>query len=152
MLAGRGLTLVMLTGDRREAAERTAGLLGIRDVRAGVLPAGKAHVHRGAQSPGPSLSQCGRRINDAPALASADVGIAMGSGTDMALKSAIVALLKPDLRYLVRALDLSRLTMRNMPRTCSCLFLQRVLHPRCRGYTLPSARERPVPCDARGQP
>jgi Cu+-exporting ATPase len=114
MLAGRGLTLVMLTGDRREAAERTAGLLGIRDVRAGVLPAGKAHVIEELKAQGRVVAMVGDGINDAPALASADVGIAMGSGTDMALKSAIVALLKPDLRYLVRALDLSRLTMRNI--------------------------------------
>ncbi len=109
-----GIKVVMMTGDSQTTAEAVARKLGIDDVIAGVLPADKsAHVKR-LQEQGHFVAMAGDGINDAPALAQAQVGIAMGTGTDVAMESASVTLVKGDLRGIVRARVLSRATMRNI--------------------------------------
>ena len=109
-----GLRLVMLTGDSRTTAEAVATRLGIDEVVAEVLPEQKAAVVRKLQSKGHKVAMAGDGVNDAPALASAEVGIAMGTGTDVAMESAGVTLVKGDLRGIVRARRVSRATMRNI--------------------------------------
>jgi Cu+-exporting ATPase len=109
-----GLRIVMLTGDTRTTAEAVARRLGIDDVRADVLPAHKREIIQRLQREGRSLAMAGDGINDAPALAEARVGIAMATGTDVAMESAGITLLKGDLRGIVRARRLSRATMRNV--------------------------------------
>ncbi len=114
LLRGEGLDLVMLTGDNRVTALAVARKLGIDRVEAEVLPQDKAaHVER-LQREGRKVAMAGDGVNDAPALARADVGIAMGTGTDVAIESADVVLVKGDLRGIVRARRLSRATMRNI--------------------------------------
>jgi Cu+-exporting ATPase len=122
-----GIRIVMLTGDHRGTAEVVARELGIDDVRAEILPDGKADVIRQLQSEGRVVAMAGDGINDAPALAQADVGIAMGAGTDIAIESAAVTLVKGDLRGIVRALRLSRLTMRNIRQNLFFAFLYNVV-------------------------
>ena len=109
-----GLRIVMLTGDNRTTAEAVARKLGIDDVIAEVLPDQKAETVKQLQSKGDVVAMAGDGINDAPALALANVGIAMGTGTDVAMKSADVTLVKGDLKGIVRARVLSRLTMSNI--------------------------------------
>jgi Cu+-exporting ATPase len=109
-----GLRIVMLTGDNRSAAEVVARTLGIDEVQADVLPDGKADAVAKLQAQGRIVAMAGDGINDAPALARADVGIAMGSGTDVAIESAAITLVKGDLRGIVRARALSKATMRNI--------------------------------------
>ena len=109
-----GIQLVMLTGDSRKTAEAVAGRLEIDRVQAEVLPEQKAEVVRQLQAEGRIVAMAGDGINDAPALAQAQVGIAMGTGTDVAMESAGVTLVKGDLRGIVRARRLSRATMRNI--------------------------------------
>ncbi|MBB4286400.1 heavy metal translocating P-type ATPase [Roseospira goensis] len=109
-LKDRGLTPVLLTGDSRAAAGAVAARLGIDDVRAEVLPADKAEVVRTLRAEGRVVAMVGDGINDAPALAAADVGIAMGSGTDVAMETAGLTLMRGDPRLLVTALALSRAT------------------------------------------
>jgi Cu+-exporting ATPase len=109
-----GLRIVMLTGDNRSAAEVVAHTLGIDEVQADVLPDGKADAVAKLQAQGRIVAMAGDGINDAPALARADVGIAMGSGTDVAIESAAITLVKGDLRGIVRARALSKATMRNI--------------------------------------
>jgi Cu+-exporting ATPase len=113
-LRADGLSIVMLTGDSRTTAEAVARRLGIDEVIAGVLPDQKAEVVKQLQSCGRKVAMAGDGINDAPALAQAEVGIAMGTGTDVAMESAGVTLVKGDLRGIVRARRLSRATMRNI--------------------------------------
>ncbi len=113
-LREEGLRIVMLTGDNRETAEAVGRQLGIDEVIAGVLPAQKAEAIARLQAEGRRVAMAGDGINDAPALARADVGIAMGTGTDVAMQSAAVTLVKGDLRGIVRARRLSRATMRNI--------------------------------------
>ncbi len=113
-LHAEGLRIVMLTGDNEMTARAVASKLGLDDVRADVLPAGKRDVIRQLQSEGRVVAMAGDGINDAPALAEAAVGIAMGTGTDVAMESAGITLVKGDLRGLVRARRLSRATMRNI--------------------------------------
>jgi Cu+-exporting ATPase len=109
-----GLRVVMLSGDNRSAAEAVAAELGIDEVEAEVLPERKSEVVRRLQAEGRVVAMAGDGVNDAPALAQADVGIAMGSGTDVAIESAGVTLVKGDLTGIVRALRLSRATMGNI--------------------------------------
>ena len=113
-LHAEGLRLVMLTGDRREAAEVVARSLGIDEVRAEVRPAGKRDAVAALKAEGRVVAMAGDGVNDAPALAAADVGIAMGTGTDVAMESAGMTLLSGDLGGLVRARRLSRATLRNV--------------------------------------
>jgi Cu+-exporting ATPase len=109
-----GIRLVMLTGDNRQTAEVVAKQLGIDDVIADVLPEEKAAVVQRLQAEGEIVAMAGDGINDAPALATANVGIAMGTGTDVAMESASVTLVKGDLRAIASARNLSRATMRNI--------------------------------------
>jgi P-type Cu+ transporter len=113
-LHGEGIRVVMLTGDNRTTADAVARTLGIDHVEADLLPDQKASVVKGLQSKGERVAMAGDGINDAPALAQADVGIAMGTGTDVAMESAGVTLVRGDLRGIVRARRLSRHTMRNI--------------------------------------
>jgi Cu+-exporting ATPase len=109
-----GLRVVMVTGDDRRTAEAVARRLGIDDVVAEVVPEAKLDVVRRFQSDGYTVAMAGDGINDSPALAAADVGIAMGTGTDVAMESADVTLVKGDLRGILKARRLSRLTMLNI--------------------------------------
>ncbi len=113
-LHAEGIRIVMLTGDARTTAEAVARRLGIDDVMAEVLPAQKADKVKSLQAEGRTVAMAGDGINDAPALAQADVGIAMGTGTDVAMESAGVTLVKGDLNGIVRARRLSRATLRNI--------------------------------------
>jgi Cu+-exporting ATPase len=109
-----GVRIVMLTGDSRAAAESVARELGIDEVHAEVLPGEKGAAVKMLQSKGRVVAMAGDGINDAPALARADVGIAMGTGTDVAMESAAVTLVKGDVRGIVRALALGRAVVRNI--------------------------------------
>ena len=113
-LRAEGLRLVMLTGDNETTARAVAARLGIDEVIAGVLPDEKAAKVKALQAEGRIVAMAGDGINDAPALAQAEVGIAMGTGTDVAMESAGVTLVQGDLRGLVRARKLSRQTMANI--------------------------------------
>ncbi|VAX10937.1 Lead, cadmium, zinc and mercury transporting ATPase; Copper-translocating P-type ATPase [hydrothermal vent metagenome] len=113
-LHGEGIRVVMLTGDSRKTAEAVASKLDIDQVQAEVLPEQKAEVVKQLQAEGRIVAMAGDGINDAPALAQAHVGVAMGTGTDVAMESAGVTLVKGDLRGIVRARRLSHATMRNI--------------------------------------
>ena len=113
-LAASGVRVVMLTGDNKRTAEAVAQQLGIGEVHADVLPEEKAAIVQRLRREGSVVAMAGDGINDAPALAAADVGIAMGTGTDIAIESASVTLVKGDLRAIARARELSRATMRNI--------------------------------------
>ena len=127
MLINDGLHLVMLTGDRKSAAQAIAKKLGIRDVIAGVLPTEKVDVIKKLQGQGRQVAMAGDGINDAPALAQANVGIAMGGGTDIAIASAHVTLIKGDLRAIARARLLSKATMRNIKQNLFFAFFYNIL-------------------------
>jgi Cu+-exporting ATPase len=113
-LAAEGIKVIMLTGDNRTTAEAVARRLGIAEVEAEVLPDQKSAVVTKLQKAGRSVAMAGDGVNDAPALAAAEVGIAMGTGTDVAMESAGVTLLKGDLVGIVRARKLSQATMSNI--------------------------------------
>jgi len=109
-----GLHIVMLTGDNEKTAKAVAGQLEIDEIEAGVLPERKSEIVKRLQSEGYKVAMAGDGVNDAPALAQADVGIAMGTGADIAMESAEVTLVKGDLTGIVRARKLSRATMKNI--------------------------------------
>ena len=113
-LQSMGLKVIMLTGDREETAKAIAQKAGIQKVIAGVLPDGKATAIKNLQESGKKLAMVGDGINDAPALVQADVGIAIGSGADVAIESADVVLMHSDLQDVVKAIKLSQATIRNI--------------------------------------
>jgi Cu+-exporting ATPase len=113
-LRAEGVRVVMLTGDHRTTAEAIAQQLGITEIEAGVLPEGKSAVVSRLKREGRVVAMAGDGVNDAPALSASDVGIAMGTGTDVAMASAGVTLVKGDLRGIVRARKLSRTVMSNI--------------------------------------
>ena len=113
-LHAEGLHIIMATGDNERTARAVAGQLGIDEIRADVLPADKARIIKELQAKGHKVAMAGDGVNDAPALAQADVGIAMGTGADVAIESAGFTLVKGDLNGIVRARRLSRATMRNI--------------------------------------
>jgi P-type Cu+ transporter len=122
-LHGEGIRIVMLTGDSKTTAHTVGGKLGIDDVIAEVLPDQKVDVVKRLQAEGRFVAMAGDGINDAPALAQAQVGIAMGTGTDVAMESAGVTLVKGDLRAIARARHLSRLTMSNIKQNLFFAFI-----------------------------
>ena len=127
MLHAENIKVVMLTGDSRATAEKVAKELGIDDVEAEVLPTQKAEAVKRFQGGGTTVVMAGDGVNDAPALASADVGIAMGTGTDIAMESAGITLVKGDLRGIVRAIKLSRATIRNIKQNLWFAFFYNVI-------------------------
>jgi Cu+-exporting ATPase len=122
-LQAEGLRIVILTGDRKEPAMRIGKELGITEIEAEARPGQKAEVIQRLKSEGRVVAMAGDGINDAPALVSADVGIAMGTGTDVAIESAGITLLKGDLRGVVRARRLSRATTRNIKQNLAFAFI-----------------------------
>ena len=126
-LHDEGIRIVMLTGDSETTARAVASKLNLDEVIAGVLPGQKAEIVKRFQADGRKVAMAGDGINDAPALAAADVGIAMGTGTDVAIESAAVTLVKGDLRGIVRAIRLSRATMRNIKQNLFFAFLYNAL-------------------------
>ena len=126
-LRAKGIAITMLTGDARTTAEAVAKQLGIDDVVAEVLPDAKEKVVRQLQEKGKRVAMAGDGINDAPALSRADVGIAMGTGTDIAIESAHLTLVKGDLRGIVRARNLSEAMMRNIKQNLFFAFIYNIL-------------------------
>jgi Cu+-exporting ATPase len=122
-----GLRIVMLTGDNRITAEAVASRLGIADVKAEILPEQKNAMVRRLRSEGRIVAMAGDGINDAPALAEADVGVAMGTGTDVAMQSAGVTLVRGDLAGIARARALSRATMRNIRQNLLFAFIYNIM-------------------------
>ena len=113
-LHAEGLRIVMVTGDNERTANAVASRLGIDEIRAGVLPGDKARIIKELQAAGATVAMAGDGVNDAPALAQADVGVAMGTGADVAIESAGFTLVKGDLNGIVRARRLAHATMRNI--------------------------------------
>jgi Cu+-exporting ATPase len=126
-LKSEGIRIVMVTGDHRDTAEAVARQLGIEEVMAEILPDQKGQIIAGLKSQGRVVAMAGDGVNDAPALALADVGIAMGTGTDTAIASAGITLVKGDLRGLLRARRLSQATMRNIRQNLLFAFLYNVI-------------------------
>jgi Cu+-exporting ATPase len=127
MLKGEGVSIVMLSGDSRRTAEAVGRRLGIDEVVAEVLPEQKVEKIKELQAGGRAVAMAGDGINDAPALAQANVGIAMGTGTDVAIESAGVTLVKGDLRGIAKAIRLSHATMRNVKQNLFFAFVYNAL-------------------------
>ena len=126
-LRAAGIRIVMLTGDNRTTAQAVAGKLGITEIEAEIPPERKHAIVRRLRGEGRKVAMAGDGINDAPALAAADVGIAMGSGTEVAMQSAGVTLVKGDLAGILRARHLSRATMRNIRQNLALAFVYNTL-------------------------
>ncbi len=126
-LCGDGVAIVMLTGDNETTARAVAARLGIADIEAGVLPERKSEVVRRLKAEGRVVAMAGDGVNDAPALAEADVGIAMGTGADVAMESAGIVLVKGDLAAIARARRLSRATMANIRQNLFLAFVYNAL-------------------------
>jgi Cu+-exporting ATPase len=126
-LKAQGVRLVLLTGDDKQTADAVARKVGIDEVIADTLPAEKFAVVKKLKNEGRTVAVCGDGINDAPALAAADVGIAMGTGTDVAITTAGVTLVKPDLRAVSAARDLSRKTVATIRQNLTLAFVYNVL-------------------------
>ncbi|MEZ6076157.1 MAG: HAD-IC family P-type ATPase [Pirellulaceae bacterium] len=126
-LHGLGLRIIMLTGDNEKTARTVAQQLGIDEFEAGVSPQDKHERIDALKTDGRKVAMAGDGINDAPALAAADVGIAMGTGTDIAIESSGVTLVKGDLRGIVKAVTLSRHTMRNIRQNLFFAFIYNAL-------------------------
>ncbi|MEI9994999.1 MAG: heavy metal translocating P-type ATPase [Rhizomicrobium sp.] len=126
-LRADGIRIVMLTGDNPTTAQAVAAKLGIAEVEAGILPDGKNAVVRRLRAEGRVVAMAGDGVNDAPALAAADIGVAMGTGTDVAMESAGVTLVKGDLAGIARARKLSRATMRNIRQNLVLAFIYNVI-------------------------
>jgi Cu+-exporting ATPase len=126
-LEDEGIRVIMLTGDNELTARAVAERLGIREVRADVLPQQKGAVVKALRAEGRTVAMAGDGVNDAPALAEADVGIAMGAGADVAIQSAGITLVKGDLRGIVRARRLSRATLRNIRENLFLAFVYNAL-------------------------
>lgn len=126
-LKSMGIDVVMITGDSEETARHIAGQSGIDRVIAGVLPGGKSEEIRKIKNDGNTVVMVGDGINDAPALATADIGIAIGSGTDVAMETADIVLIKNDLRDVVKTLRLSRATIRNIKQNLFWAFFYNIL-------------------------
>jgi Cu+-exporting ATPase len=126
-LQASGLRVLMLTGDSRSVAEAVAHRLGIDEFEAQVLPAEKAQIVSALQNQGRVVAMAGDGVNDAPALAQADVGIAMGTGSDVALESSGVTLVKGDLKGILRARKLSQASMRNIRQNLFFAFVYNLL-------------------------
>lgn len=135
----RGIKVIMVTGDNQNTANAVASKLGIDEVRAEVLPEMKGEIVRNLQSQGLKVAMAGDGINDAPALAQAEVGVAMGTGTDVAMESAGVTLVKGDIMGIVRAHKLSQATMRNIKQNLFFAFIYNILGiPLAAGILYPS--------------
>src|SRR6185312_1169721 len=126
-LRRNGIRIVMVTGDHRSTAEAVARKLAITDIEAEVMPEGKNAIVRRLRGEGRAVAMAGDGVNDAPALAEADVGIAMGTGTDVAMQSAAVTLVRGDLAAIARARALSRATMRNIRENLFLAFIYNVV-------------------------
>jgi Cu+-exporting ATPase len=122
-----GLEVVMLTGDNEHTARAVAQHLGIDQIESGMKPADKLERVKAFRAAGRVVAMAGDGINDAPALAAADVGIAMGTGTDVAIQSAGITLVKGDLRGIVRAIQLSRKSMRNIRQNLFFAFIYNLI-------------------------
>ena len=150
-LKAEGVRVVMLTGDNWTTAKAVARRLGIDEVEAEVLPEQKSEVVQKHKAAGQVVAMAGDGVNDAPALAAADVGIAMGTGTDVAMESAGVTLLKGDLTGIVRARRLSQATMRNIRQNLFFAFIYNAARRSdCGRRSLPVLRN-PAVADHRGR-
>ena len=126
-LQRKAITLVMITGDNKQTADTVANQLGIDQILAEVMPEDKAAKVKELQSHGKIVAMAGDGVNDAPALAQADVGIAFASGTDVAIESADITLLKPDLNGIIKARNLSKATMKNIRQNLFFAFIYNIV-------------------------